>query len=275
MWSRRCWPAAPQACGRPRRGGGCRRRWWRQSRPSTRSGCVGHERAAVRRSLLSARTARPGRPPSASASETSASTIAKTSSAFQPTALGQLARRAPGGRRCRGFRDRLHRGQLGLATGFASGTSAGAPGAGATPATSASVACTRRRSCSTQRGQLRRCTSSRASSRSVRAPSMRSEIRRSERSHQPLPGRAATVRRSSLRARASESASSSSAMPSRIATAGRAVPARATSASAVRSRSPSAGRAAATSVTAAASGTGPLGRPGTGRSGARSMRSGQ
>ena len=141
-----------------------------------------------------------------------------------------------------------------------------------TPATSASVACTSRRSCSTQRGQLRRWTSRRGSSRSGSAPSMRSEIWRSARSHQPLPGSAATVRRSSLRARARDSASSLlvDAEPHGDLR-GAAVPASATSASAVRSRSASAGSAAATSVTAAASEIGASGRPGTGRSGARSI----
>ena len=80
--------------------------------------------------------------------------------------------------------------------------------AGAIPASSASVACTRRRSCSTQRGQLRRWTSSRRPSRSPSAPSSRSEIRPSARSHQPLPGSGLSVWRSSLRAAASASASS-------------------------------------------------------------------
>ncbi len=74
--------------------------------------------------------------------------------------------------------------------------------------TSASVACTRRRSCSTQREQFRRCTSRRRTSRSASAPSSRSEIRPSARSHHPLPPSTEIVWRSSLRASASSAPSS-------------------------------------------------------------------
>src|ERR687897_597658 len=117
-------------------------------------------------------------------------------------------------------------------------------GPGARFDTQVSVACTRRRSCSTQRGQLRRWASRRREPLAPRGPSSRSEISRSARSHQPLPGRVATVRR---------------------------MAAIATSASARASTSDRYGSAAASSRAAATGSIGPAARDGTGRSGACSI----
>src|ERR687897_824856 len=144
-------------------------------------------------------------------------------------------------------------------------------GPGARFDTQVSVACTRRRSCSTQRGQLRRWASRRREPLAPRGPSSRSEISRSARSHQPLPGRVATVRRSSLRpvARASESVRSST--PSASTASARGMAAIATSASARASTSDRYGSAAASSRAAATGSIGPAARDGTGRSGACSI----
>ena len=94
------------------------------------------------------------------------------------------------------------------ASGASPGAGATLGRAGAIPASRASVACTRRRSCSTQRGQLRRWTSRRRPSRS--APRRRA----GRRSGPPpartsrCPTRGVIVCRSSLRAAASSAPSS-------------------------------------------------------------------
>ena len=139
-------------------------------------------------------------------------------------------------------------------------------------ATSASVACTSRRSCSTQRVQFRRCTSRRRTSRSARAPSSRSEIRPSARSHQPLPpsatessGAAPCGRRpAARRARPPDT-------PSDSATSARGRSASTTSASARAASGVQRREPRADSRSAVAGVDRPAGRAGTGRSGACSM----
>src|SRR4051812_15189175 len=153
------------------------------------------------------------------------------------------------------------------------GAGNGADGAGRPPrpSTNESVAWTRRRSCSTHRLQLRRCTSSRRTSVPASAPSMRSEISPSARSHQPLPPSVTTVWRSSLRAAESSLPTSSGDAPSSTATSARGRSASTTRASAWAATGSSAGSHEPTSRTAVAGSTGPGGRDGTGRSGACSM----
>ena len=121
------------------------------------------------------------------------------------------------------------------------GGSAGAPWS--TPASNPSVACTRRRSCSTQRGQLRRWTSSSPPSRWPRSPSSRSEISRSARSHQPLPGSAVSVLRSAFRPAARTPARVSSSTSISAATSARGRPTT-TAASACTVGSPASGSVA-------------------------------
>lgn len=190
----------------------------------------------------------------------------------------------------RGRRSRAGAGHIGSPKGRTAGpdgasgptTLSGGPAAGAAAGlgfargrakelTSTSVACTRRRSCSTQRGQLRRWTSSRAGPGGSSASSSRSEISRSARSHQPLPGRGNIDLRSALRARASASPISVGASLAAPAAAERVVPTSATSAKAVVAGSSSAGSRPITCRTASSGSTGPGGRAGTGRSGARSI----
>ena len=157
-----------------------------------------------------------------------------------------------------GCRRRL-RGRTGRRRRAVGARSTAATGAGEPP-TRASVACTSRRSCSTQRAQLRRCTSSRGCLGGA-------ELAVEAVGHEPLralapaaPRSGATDRRSAVRAAARSDASSSSETCRRSAASARVRPASAGNARGALVEAPEVAHTAALAVAASAGPGGGMGR---------------